>query len=49
LKARYLHITTGVGDLFESKEYYITVVAGAPLKARYLHITVSFRGHFNEV
>jgi len=40
LKASYLHITIAVGNLFDSKEFYIAVTVVAPLKSRYLHITV---------
>ena len=41
MKVRYLHITITVGDLFESKEFYITVAVGGPVKARYLHNTIA--------
>jgi len=33
LKASYLHNTTAVGSPLESKEFYITVAVGDPLKA----------------
>jgi len=35
LKAQYLHMTIAVGSLLESKELYITVTVGAPLKSSY--------------
>jgi len=38
LKARYLHITIAIGSLFESKEFYITLV----VRARYKVLT-----HYN--
>jgi len=32
LKATYLHITTAVGSLLESKKFYITVAVGGPFE-----------------
>jgi len=36
-KAWYLHIKIAVGDLFESKEFYITVTVGGPFEIK-VHI-----------
>jgi len=33
LKASYLHITTAVDSLLESKEFYITVAVGGPFES----------------
>jgi len=36
LEVRYLHIIIAVGDLFESKEFYITVAVGSPFESKIL-------------
>ena len=51
LKARYLHITTAFGGLFESKVayLYITAAVGPLRKSGILHITVAIGGPFESV
>jgi len=41
LKVTYLHTVIALGDLIESKKFYVAVAVVGPLKARHLHIKVA--------